>query len=450
MINVKPRVFDKILEKFRELDYTGYVEQYPPFASWEKISSPAEFAAKAWKESLKEPASLDLFVNIPFCARKCLFCFLPVVCVGENPEKRRRFVEKYLAALEKEAGFYSGLFGKRKFSTLYVGGGTPSILEPAQINSFFDFLKKFFSFSEKAQFVIEVYPRDINKKIASEFAKNGVTRACLGVQSLDRQVLTETKRRQDEKEVRKAFGVLRESGIAKINIDLICGLPRQSEESFMKDLKTVVRLRPDQVHVNAFINTPYTAYSMKGGKPPDYGRIEAVRKKSFAVLKSEGYLKIDSDSVGLTLESKNFQAGELWKKKSLLGLGFGAISRAYGRMRAANSVSFENYCRLLEKGIPPLESGARMTLRDEMIYHTLEKAGAFNRVDFAEFEKQFGKKFENVFPGELKTLLNLGAAKTKKSLEIPPSLRSDLRRAFYRPKAVMRGLKNSWLKAGGS
>ena len=447
MMDIKPDIFNKIIEKFRELDYTGYSEQYPPFASWRKIAKPNNFIKKAWKNSLETTEKLDLFINVPFCAHKCVFCFLPIVCVGEKREVIDGFISKYLKALRTETEFYSEIFKGREFSTLYMGGGTPSILSPDQINELFALLKKSFSFKKNLQTTIEMYPKNINKAIAEAFEKNGVNRVCLGVQSLDQKVLTEIKRRQDIKEIKKALNILAECGISKINIDLICGLPGQTETSFMKDLNSVIKLKPDQIHISAFINTPYTIYSLKNGKKPDYKKIDLIRKKSFDILKSRGYIKMDSDSAGLTPKSKNFQTSDLWERKSLLGLGLGAISKAYGSMRSINTISWSDYRDISKKAKLPAERAAQMTLKDEMIFYILEQSENFNYIDLKEFEKLFNKKFKDIFSKESAILETFGATQKKRKIKIPNTLRNDLRRIFYHPSIIMQGLKNSKLKS---
>ncbi len=446
MISINHKIFDKILDKLKELDYTGYSEQYPPFGSWNKLEPSQAKIKKAWEKTLLDNSDMGLFVNIPFCRRKCVFCFLPVVCVGNNQETIDGFFEDYFKTLEKEAGAYSGIFKNRAFETLYIGGGTPSLMNPPQINKFFQLLNLKFNLKKTRQIILEIHPQDINREKVEAFKKHKVSRVCLGVQSMDEKVLTKIKRRQNFNEIKKAYAVLLKADIKEVNIDLICGLPGQNETSFLSDLKIISKLKPDQIHINSFISTPYTIHSIQGGEKPNYEKIEKTRKKAFRFLNALGYIKIDSDSMGRTHKSKNIQTTDLCLKKSILGLGPGAISRAWSAFRYINIVSWKNYKTSLNKGFLPAERGIQTTLKDEMIYFAIEKLSNTGELRFKDFKKLFNEDFEDVFPNESQKLKFYGAAFSKDKIKTPLGFWNSIRQTFYTSKVMIGGLKNLKLK----
>jgi len=320
------------------------------------------------------------------------------------------------------------------------------MMSPEEVHVFFKILRENFNIEKKAQIIAELHPQDVNRERIEAFLANGLNRSCLGVQSMDERVLTEVKRKQNIHQVKRAYSILKKHGVP-VNVDLIVGLPRQSEKSFFSDFSEILPLMPDQIHLNAFICTPYTLYSMLGGKPPDYAKIEKLRLKAFQKLFEIGYKKIDSDSAGITPHSRNFQTTDLWKKKSLLGMGPGAISHAYGKMRYINYMVWKDYFSRLKKGNIPIERWVKMSLRDEMIYYVVERLSNEKNINLEEFRKFFGRDFLKTFFAEWHTLKNSGATLKNGRIYVPPKAWSDIRRAFYSYRTIIRGLKNAKLKS---
>ena len=320
MPGTSEKTFDAFLSALRRLDYTGYAEQYPPFGSWEDFTRKGRLLPAAWRRSLRLTREAGLFVNVPFCRQRCRFCFLPVTAIGSSPARRAELFGRYFKALDGEAGFYAPLFRGVEFSTLYIGGGTPSLMTTGETAGFFALLRRRFRFARGLQTVLELHPEDVTPEKAAAWRGCGVDRVCIGVQSLDERVLGANSRRQGLDRVVAAHGALSAAGI-KVNVDLICGLPGQDRASFLRDLARVIRLRPDQVHLNTFINTPYTLHARLGGVSGDEKAVEAARAEGFRRLGRAGYLKVDSDSMGLTPGSRNRQSTRLDERRSVLGLG---------------------------------------------------------------------------------------------------------------------------------
>lgn len=441
MAGLSERAFDAFLAALRRLDYTGYAEQYPPFGSWEDFSRKGPELKKAWRRSLGLAKELGLFVNVPFCRARCRFCFLPVTAIGSSGEKRTESFRRYLAALDREAALYAPLFKKSRFSTLYIGGGTPSMMTPAETRAFFALLHKRFKIPRSAQTVLELHPDDVTEEKLAAWADCGVSRVCIGVQSLDERVLNANARRQGLERVAAVHAALKARGIG-VNIDLICGLPGQDRASFLADLKKVIKLGPDQVHLNTFINTPYTVHAMAGGKAGDERAVEDLRSAGFRLLAKAGYLKIDSDSMGRTGDSRNRQTTDLSARRSVLGLGPGAVSRAFGAARYINRAGWDGWLARAGRGLCPAERGALCGPADEMIYSAITKFTDDLAVDLAGFRKAHGADFLKAFPAETAALRAAGAGVSGGKFTLPHNMWTLVRRLFYRPEAIARGLKN--------
>jgi oxygen-independent coproporphyrinogen-3 oxidase len=441
MAELSERAFDAFLTALRRLDYTGYAEQYPPFGSWEDFSRKGTSIKKAWRRSLGLTRELGLFVNVPFCRARCRFCFLPVTALGSSGEKRADSFRRYLAALEKEAAFYAPLFKKTRFSTLYIGGGTPSMMTPEETRAFFGLLHQRFYIPRSAQTVLELHPEDVTPEMLDAWAGCGVDRVCIGVQSLDEKVLSANARRQGLAAVAAAHAALKARGIG-VNIDLICGLPGQDRTSFLADLKKVMKLRPDQVHLNTFINTPYTVHALAGGRSGDEREVEALRAAGFRLLAKAGYIKIDSDSMGRTPDSRNRQSTDLSARRSVLGLGPGAVSRAFGAARYINRAGWDAWLARAGRGLCPAERGIACSPEDEMIYSALTEFTDGLSVDLARFRRRHGRDLLEAFPRQAAALRQAGARVSGGKFVLPHNMWTLARRLFYRPAVIKRGLAN--------
>ncbi len=435
-------VFDAFLAALRRLDYTGYAEQYPPFGSWTDFTGRQADILAAWRRSLARVREAGLFVNIPFCRSRCRFCFLPVTPIGSSGPGRERSFAQYLEALDGEASVFSPVFKKIRMSTLYIGGGTPSLMTPAETARFFALLRGHFNIPPGCQVVLELHPDDVTGEKLSVYRACGVNRVCIGVQSMDKAVLTKNARRQELGRVAAAHAALKAHGISGVNIDLICGLPGQGKASFLRDLASVIALRPDQVHLNTFINTPYTLHAMAGGRAGNERAVEAVRSEGFRELAKAGYQKIDSDSMGLTPDSRNRQTADLSGRRSVLGLGPGAVSRAFGAARYINRPDWEGYRELAAKGRPPVVKGVLCGPRDEMIYSAVTKLTDGLSVDLGEFRRTYGKSFSEAFPAETAELRRAGARFSGGRLKLARNMWGLVRRVFYQPDVIARGLAN--------
>jgi len=437
MIKCSGVLFAKILRNLKQLDYTGYTDQYPPFGSWQDLKDKNETVINSWTAAIKDKHPIDLFVNVPFCKIKCAFCFLPVICTGHNRENIDKAFDTYLKYLEKEIFLLAPIFKKRTLNSLYLGGGTPSMMNVKQIEKFFIILRKNFKFSHNAQMLIEISP-EIGLAEIKAFKKCGVNRLCIGVQTMDQKTLNKVQRTQKNHSFERTYKLAQKTGIKKINVDLICGLPNQSDESFIYDLKAVALLKPDQIHLNIFAATPYTIYSIKGGKPINETKIKDLRNRGFDILFKLGYKKLDSDSVGLTLNSKNFQTSDLRDKKSLLGIGVGSVSRAWSKLRYINTINWAKYRKDLDEKKLPVKTGAQTSVKDEMIHFILESLNFEPAVLlFKDFKKTFKKDLTLMFPNELKELKRQGVFVDNKSIKMDKNQWSIIRKVFFQPEIIL-------------
>lgn len=206
---------------------------------------PADESIIDWKTVASIDDPLRLYVHIPWCKSRCTFCFYE----SNMGQPSKETVTQYLDSIEKELGLYAGKIGKDKIDTevLYIGGGTPSILTPSQIDHLFKGIRRHVNFAPGAFLITESSPGTLTNEKVEAFQNNGINRMSIGIQTLDDEILRMCRRDHDAEQAKKAYETIRKFGMPEINIDLMLGLPNQTYESFQKTLTGVIGLSPSSI-----------------------------------------------------------------------------------------------------------------------------------------------------------------------------------------------------------
>jgi oxygen-independent coproporphyrinogen-3 oxidase len=322
-----------------------------------------------------------LYIHVPFCKTKCPYCdFYSVTDLT--------LVEEWLSALTREMEFYKDTFNT--FDTLYLGGGTPTVLNNTVLASLFRELCKKFSFKDNAEITVEANPDDVTLEKLELLKELGVNRLSIGVQSFNDEELTFLKRRHSLKGVEEALGRMKKVGFKNFGIDLIYGLPRQTVASWMASLRKALTFGP--THLSCYQLT--LEKSTPFGKMENQGKFKVCSEKqgrNFFITTS----KLLEQNGFIHYEISNFSKGRIyrsrhnckyWHHNPYLGLGPAAHSFQNG-MRWWNHRSIKRYCTDLQKGLLPLEESE--TLTSEQL--RLEKL-------FLGLRTNEGIKFEDAFP----------------------------------------------------
>ena len=184
---------------------------------------------------------LELYLHIPFCVRKCAYCdFLS----APADDKTR---QEYVDTLIQEIKSYREEFREYRVSTVFVGGGTPSILTCRQIREIFRNLKDNFEIDEQAEITIEVNPGTVTEEKLSAWKQAGINRISIGLQSVNDIELKMLGRIHDYQQFLETYRLIRESGFHNVNVDLISAIPGQTLESWSQTLRTVAELNPEHI-----------------------------------------------------------------------------------------------------------------------------------------------------------------------------------------------------------
>ena len=296
-----------------------------------------------------------LYVHIPFCKTKCPYCdFYSIV--------DQTAMDRFLAALKQEAVLYKKVF--QQFDSLYFGGGTPSLIDEKGFTEIFTALRTQFTFSPDTEITVEMNPDDVTAEKLESYRKLGINRISLGIQSLNDKELAFLKRRHTAEGAKKALTLIKEHGFDNVGIDLMNGLPGQTEKHWMKTLEAVLSFGP--AHISCYqltigSKTVFGKMLQEGKfKMPSEEKQRKIFLSTSRFLQEQGFIHY---------EVSNFARGEgyrsrhnlkYWRHISYLGLGPAAHSFQNNR-RWWNVRSVEQYCAALNKNTKPIEGDERLS-----------------------------------------------------------------------------------------
>ena len=293
----------------------------------------------------------SLYIHIPFCQGTCDYCdFLSF------PLDREEVLHRYLEALCVEMALYSG----EVFQTLYLGGGTPSILSVEQISLIDRCLHDSFNLDGLREFTLEVNPETVDPERARRWIRAGVNRVSLGVQSFDGRVLSAHHRRAHPGDEHRAFQIFRQCGVANLNVDLILGLqlchavPEEATavSIFEEDLNRAVALSPE--HISLYILSLPEGSTSKAKEHLSFSEqtVEKLYLYSVRFLTDHGFEQYEiSNFARPGFESVHNR--QYWRGGEYRGLGLGAVS-TLGNRRMRNVETLQEYLHLTEGGRRPV------------------------------------------------------------------------------------------------
>jgi len=329
----------------------------------------------------KTDVEAGLYIHVPFCKTKCPYCdFYSVTDLT--------LVEEWLNLLIQEMEFYKDVFGT--FDTIYLGGGTPTVLSNTVLTDLFQKLRRKFSFKDNTEITVEANPDDVTPEKLELLKDLGVNRLSIGVQSFNDEELTFLKRRHSVKGTEEALHWINEAGFSNFGIDLIYGLPGQTVANWMVNLQKALPFQP--THLSCYQltiekTTPFGKMLKQGilqGCTEKQGRDFFLETSRF--LEENGFIHYEISNFARGNGFRSHHNCKYWHHIPYLGLGPAAHS-FLGRTRWWNHRSVKRYCADLQKGMPPVEESESLTSEQER----LEKL-------FLGLRTNEGVKMDDVFP----------------------------------------------------
>src|ERR1700737_2655989 len=353
--------------------------------------------------------SLGIYVQVPFCQTKCTYCNFHTGVVASS-----RFAP-YVSAVCHEMKTYRDLYSaagielvpaiveNATVDTVYIGGGTPSLLDPAHLQSILDTARDSFQ-SDLAEVTLEADPETVDAQKGGAWVRAGINRVSFGVQSFSDAELVASGRMHRRADIYRAVPILHQAGIANIGFDLIAGLPLQTPESWRESLDRLVELAPQ--HVSVYIlevdeKSRLGSELLNGGKRYSAGAVPSedqmaefyeLAQSSFS---SAGYHHYEiSNWAKPGFESRHNL--KYWRREAYLGFGAGAHSFS-GVQRWANAHDAASYVNAMQDGVLPVEQLERLTpeaaLEEELFLGLRQLDG----IDVSRIEKDYAVKLASRF-----------------------------------------------------
>jgi len=370
---------------------------YPTAPHFSNAVGPAAYCG--WLAELPPGAPLSLYLHIPFCDTLCWFCGCHTSVVNHYEP-----VRDYCALLVTEIARVSAALSKRHtVSHIHFGGGSPTMLDPADIRWLGEQLHTHFDITPDAEIAIEVDPRGLTKGVVDAFAAIGGNRASVGVQDCNPDVQRAINRIQSNQETAYAITMLRRAGVRSINIDLLYGLPHQTLKSWEGTLDFALGLGPDRLAVFGYAHVPgFKKHQalIPTDKLPDIETRYRMAESAREMLCARGYVAIGLDHFARSGDSlaqadtagrlcRNFQGYTTDKAESLIGLGASAIGTLpHGYVQ--NAAAVPAYRALLADGKLPVTRGIRLSQNDRMRRDAIQSLMCDMAVDLDTVARAYG------------------------------------------------------------
>lgn len=289
----------------------------------------------------KKKAPLELYVHIPFCVKKCDYC--DFLSGPAEPDTRRAYVQALLREIDGIAGCED-----REIPSVFIGGGTPSVLEASEIFGIMEALRRKFCFSEKAEITIEANPGTLTGKKLEQYRESGINRLSMGLQSAENRELRTLGRIHTFEEFLGNYRLAREAGFKNINVDLMCAIPGQECEGWERNLQTVAQLEPEHISAYSLIIEEGTPFAEKKLDLPDEDSEYRMYEDTREILREYGYHQYEISNYAKAGYECRHNIG-YWRRTQYLGLGLGAASLTAesgspsGQCRFRNTEDMQEY-----------------------------------------------------------------------------------------------------------
>ncbi len=358
------------------------------------------------------PRRLSLYVHTPFCESPCFYCGCNRVITRD-----RSRAGTYIARLAREIGLVSALFDRdREAMQLHFGGGTPNFLTPSQLREVVETLSCQFNLSRRPErdVSIEIDPRFVTPDDIAELADIGFNRASLGVQDFDPAVQEAVNRKQGVEQTLAVIEACTRNGFGSTNVDLIYGLPRQTEAGFARTLETVVAARPSRVALYSYAHMPQLFKAQRQINAAELPSPEVkldLLAMGIRMLTSAGFEYIGMDHFALpddplaraqrsgTLH-RNFMGYTTHDDCELIGLGVSAISHV-GECFVQNQRQLGDWERVIDSGRVPVMRGLQLNDDDRLRADVIGQIMCHGEIVIREIERRHGIDFQNYFAEDL-------------------------------------------------
>ena len=292
-------------------------------------------------------SSAGIYLHFPFCESKCPYCDFYSTLIDDNISTK--FIDAVISESKRET---DTVFGSFAYDTIYFGGGTPSLMNPDEINRLLENLQANFNIEKNREITIECNPSSLTGEKIDGYLKIGINRISLGVQSFDEANLKTLGRLHTPDEAVNTYRMIRDSGFKNISIDLIYGILHQTIADWESDLRTAIDLAPEHISAYNLVIEDGTEFGKLYGQnrlnlPSDEEQLQMYNELNDK-LKNAGYRRYEISNFSLPgFECRHNL--KYWTGKPYLGLGPSAVSFD-GKVRQKNRADIDAYIRAIQDG----------------------------------------------------------------------------------------------------
>ncbi len=386
-----------------------FVSNYPPFMNWLPQNVPD--AIVSLKQPFQEDTKLGIYVQIPFCRKRCHFCYFKIY-TGANSLMVNSAIETTTQELKLYVDY--PFLEHRRPNFIYFGGGTPSYLSSSQITFLFKNLQAILPWDEVEEIAFECEPGTLTEKKLRVIRDLGVTRLSLGIENFNDHILEINNRAHRSKEVFRAYDFARSLDFKQINVDLIAGMVGETEDNWKNCVEKVAALAPDSITIYQMeipFNTILSKQIIQEGKPiepvVDWHTKREWVNFAFSELANYGYMP----SSGYTLikdkkRGRFLYRDSLWHGSDLLGLGTSSFSYINGT-HFQNHSEIEIYTKSIRENKLPIHRALLTTPEDRFIREFILQM-KFGEVDSHYFKEKFSMDVQQYFSNELEKFEDQG------------------------------------------
>lgn len=424
-----------------------YDKSGPRYTSYPTaVAFTPDFVEKDFKrhaeQSNKTHEPLSLYFHIPFCDTICFYCACNKIATKDYSK-----TGTYLQYLYREMDMQSALFdGSRVVEQLHWGGGTPTFLSHDEISELMAYTRKSFNLldDDSGDYSIEIDPRSVGEDTIKLLRDVGFNRFSLGVQDVDEKVQKAVNRIQPIKETQAIIDACRDNNALSISIDLIYGLPLQTEAGFAKTLQTAIDMDPDRMSIFNYAHLPHLFKPQRRINENELPSAEEkldILQHSIETLTRAGYEYIGMDHFAKPDDElaiaqakgslhRNFQGYTTHAECDLIAMGVSSISSVHNSY-SQNEKDLDGYYAAIDAGKLPIIRGLSLTEDDVIRRSIIQQLSCHFKLDFETIEQQYGIQFKDYFSIEIAELLPMQAddllTLTDNSIQVSPSGRMLIR-----------------------
>ncbi|MGE3181166.1 MAG: coproporphyrinogen-III oxidase family protein [Phycisphaerae bacterium] len=385
------------------------------------------------------PPPLGLYMHIPFCRKRCKFCYFRVY-TGKNASD----VDTYMDALANEVALYASMerLQGRQFDFVYFGGGTPSFLSSQQLTKLIDNINEHWRWDAAREVTFECEPGTLQKGKLETIKKIGVTRLSLGVEHFDDELLESNGRAHKSKEIYRAYEWIKEVGFPQVNIDLIAGMVGETDDKWKYAVDEALKFEPDSVTIYQ-MELPHNAVFSKEQKESGATLVATWAQKrawvdyAFQQFEAAGYVV----SSGYTLlkpseRAKFVYRDALWHGADMVGTGVASFSHV-GGIHYQNLDQWDDYIPTVNRGELPISRALPISHKQALIREFILQM-KLGHVKTGYFREKFDVDVTTEFHDELKSLTDANVATvTDKSVTLTRNgllMVDELLHRFFEPQ----------------